>query len=514
MASSIGGLASGLNTSDLINAMLAAERTTKNRLVNKQNTYSKQLSTWQDLNSKLGALRSAVYAVSTPNKVASATASSDDETLVAATATSNASPSTFTFRVSQLAAAQQKMAAGFTDVTDVVGEGKAQVASGLAALGLAVIDASGLDAGKYEVAVTEIGVSTATVSFGGYEQTVSNTGTITLTDNEGNSATFSIGTLEVGSAKIGVVDTSGATTLSQFATAINSLNAGVSAAAVNTNDGTGTPTKFVLSAQEAGIDHAVTADFSNLSGLAAKTFATLRAAADAQLTLADGLTTITRSSNHLTDVIPGVTLDLLAADGATDVTVTVRRNEQTLVDAASSVVDGLNSVLAAAKSASTVNAENKTVGTLGGDSRLRRLSSTLIAAMSYSDTTQQLQVLSEIGISMGRDGRYSLDESKFRDAISDDYSGTVRLLSGDGITVKGVFGTLYDTVKEMVDANGLVSSAVGAAQSSMNSLKARLLVEDARLSLVEARIRRQYTTLETTMAQLSSQANGLTRSLG
>lgn len=514
MPSSIGGLASGLNTTEIINSLLAAEQAPRNRLVAKQSTYSKQLSTWQDLKTKLGALKSAVNAVSTPTKVASATASSDDESLVFAKASSTAAPTSLTFRVTQLAAAQQKMAAGFTYVTDLVGAGKAHVASGLSGVGLTVTDASDLAAGKYEITVSEVGASTATVTFGGKEQTVSTTGPITLSDNAGNSATFSVGTLAVGAAKIGVVETTGTTTLTQFATAINNVNAGVSAAAVNTNDGTATPSKFVVSAQEAGLDHAVTMDLSNLSGLSAKTFTTLRAASDAELTLADGVTTISRSSNHVTDLIPGVTLDLLAADIDTDVTVSVSRDEQSLVDAAGSVVDALNTVIGAAKSASTVNADNRTLGTLGGDSRLRGLSSTLVAAMGYSDTSQELQVLSEIGISLDRDGRYSLDETKLRSAINNDYAGAVRLLAGDGGTVKGVFGTLYETVKQLVDTTGMVSGAMNAAQSSINGLKARVLLEDQRLNVVESRIRRQYTALETTMAQLSSQANGLSRSLG
>ena len=105
MPSSIGGLASGLNTSEIINSLLAAEQAPRNRLVAKQNTYSKQLSTWQDLKTKLGALKSAVNAVSTPTKVASATASSDDESLVFAKASSTAAPTSLTFRVTQLAAA-------------------------------------------------------------------------------------------------------------------------------------------------------------------------------------------------------------------------------------------------------------------------------------------------------------------------------------------------------------------------------------------------------------------------
>jgi len=514
MPNSVGGLASGLNTNEIINAMLAAEQATRNRLVARQSTYTRQLSSWQDLNSKLGALKTATDAVRTPAKVSSATAASDDESLVYATASSTASPTTLTFKVTQLAAAQQKMASGFTDLTDLVGAGKAHVASGLSGVGLTVTAFSGLAAGKYDIEVTDIGASTATITFGGKEQTVANTGTITLTDNAGNSASFSIGTLEEGKAAIGVVEADATTTLGQFATAINNVNAGVSAAAVNTNNGTATPTKFVVSAQQAGTDHAVTTDFSALSGLSGATFSTLRAAADAVLTLSDGVTTITRSSNRLTDVIPGVTLDLQAADASTDVTVTVTRDDQTMVDAANSVVDALNTVLSTAKASATVDPASRALGTLAGDTRLRQMSDTLIEAMRYDDTGQQLQVLSQVGISLGRDGTYSVDETKLKSALAGDYAGTVRLLAGDGDTLDGVFGTLYATVKQMIDTNGLVDGAIDAAQSTIDSMKSRVAREDQRLSVVESRIRRQYTALETTMAQLSSQANGLSSALG
>lgn len=514
MPNSIGGLASGLNTSDIINAMLTAEQATRTRLQSRQQTYNRQLSVWQDLNTKMGTLRGAAETLSTPAKAAAATAVSNDEELVVATAGSGAAPSSFTFRVQQLAAAHQTMANGFSATTDLVGAGKGHVAAGLSGVGLTVADASTLNAGKYDIEVKSVSGATATVSFGGKEQTVSTTGTITLTDNSGNSASFVVGTLKAGKASIGVVQTTASATLNDLAKAINNLGVGVSAAAVDKNDGTATPTSFVLSARDAGTAHAVTKDFSGFSGMSGKTFTDLRAATDSRIVLGDGVTTITRSSNRLTDVIPGVTLDLKTADPTKDVTVAVAQDDQKMVDAGKAVIDALNSVLAAIKKSTAIDTASGNASTMAGDSRMRRVTDSLFEAMRYTDTGQDKQVLAEVGITLGRNGSYALDETKFRAALTSDYSGTVRLLTGDGASIKGVFGTLTTTVKQMLENDGMVDGALDATRANIDSLTSRISAEDQRLSLVENRIRRQYTNLETTMAQLSSQSNGLRNALG
>ena len=514
MPSSIGGLASGLNTTEIINALLSNEQVTRNRLTSKQAAFRNQLSVWQDLGTKLGALKTAATALSTPTKAASAIASSDDETLVGATASSTAPPATFTFRVQQLAAAHQVMASGFTATTDLVGAGTAHVAAGLAGVGLTVSNASGLAAGKYEIDVTAVSGGTATVTFAGKEQTVSTTGPITLTDNNGNSATFDVGTLKVGKATIGVVTTTATTTLAGFATAINSLGIGASAAAVDTNNGTATPTRFVLSSREAGTGNTITHDLSGLSGFTGKTFNTLRAATDSVLVLADGTTTITRSTNRLTDVVPGVTLDLRAADTETDVTVTVSHDDEYVIDSVQAVVDSLNSVLAAVKKSSATDPNVQNATGLAGDTRLRLVSDRLVSAMRYTDTSQDKQVLNQIGITLDRSGAYQIDETKLRAALASDHAGTIRLMSGDGGSVKGVLGTLTETIQTMLAGDGLITGAKAATDAAIKSMNGRLERENQRLSVYETRIRRQYTNLESTMAQLSSQANGLTRSLG
>lgn len=514
MPNSIGGMASGLNTSDIINAILTGEQATRSRLVSRQGTYQRQLSVWQDINTKLTALTTAADTLSSPAKATASTASSTDEDLVVASASSTATPATFTFRVQQLATAHQRMANGFASTADLVGAGKAKVAAGLPGVGLTMTNASGLVGGKYEIEVKSIAGGTATVIFAGKTQTVSSTGSISLNDGNGRSATFNIGTLKVGKAAVGIVDTTAATTLEGLSGAINSLGIGVSAAAVNKNDGTATPASFVLSARDAGTANSLTLDFSGLSGVSGKTFADLRTATDAKLLLADGVTSITRSTNRLTDVIPGVTLDLQAADPSKDVTVTVAHDDQKMVDAAKSMVDAMNAVMSAIKKSTSYDAATKTSATLTGDSRIRRVSDSLLAAMRYADSAQDKKSLSQVGITLGRDGTYAFDETKFRAALTSDYSGAVRLLAGDGAGRKGVVGTLTEAVKGMQAANGTVEGAVGAAKTNIAGLNGRIAAEDRRLALVEERVRRQYTNLETSLSQLKAQASGLSSALG
>ncbi|MFN0027164.1 MAG: flagellar filament capping protein FliD [Acidimicrobiales bacterium] len=515
MPSSVGGLASGLNTTEIINSMLTAERANRTRLEARQNTFQSQLSVWQDLNAKIGGLRSAAepFAANAGAGAAVATASSSDDSLVAVKAGGAAPDSSFTFRVKQLAAAQQVMASGFANTTDLVGAGKALVATGLGQVGLSVVDVPSSSVGRYEIEVRAISGGSATVLFNGHQQSVSSGGMVTLTDGAGNYTTFNLTELKVGKASIGVVQTTATTTLTELGGMINTLGVAVSANAINKNDGSENPAGLVLSAREAGTAGAISWNFSGLDGVAGKTFDTLRAAADAQLVLADGTTTITRSSNRITDLVPGVTLDLQKADPTKDVTVTVAQDQQKIIDAGKAVIDALNTVLALMKKHTVQDPATNNKGPLAGDSRARRLTDSLMSTMRYSDRGQEMQVLAEVGITLSRDGTYKLDEAKLRTALTADHTGTMRLLSGDGADRKGVFGTMADTAKGLVASKGTVEGAIGATRQSIASFTSRLAAEDQRLKLVETRIRRQYTNLETTMAQLNSQANGLTSAL-
>ncbi len=515
MATSIGGLASGLDTSSIVESLMAGERQARARILSRQTEQNRAAQVWQDISSKLSSLKTAAEAFTSPTQSAATNVSSSDDKLVGVSAGSGAAAGTFSFRVKQLAVAHQSMATGFSSTTQLVGTGKAFVSAGTDFVGLGnMTSGASLAAGRYEVEVKSIAGGNATVVFGGKTQTVSTTGAITLDDGKGNSATFNASAMQVGKATIGVVDTDAATTLARLATSINNLNIGATAAAVDLGDGTANPVNFVVSARDVGTRNAVKVDVSGLAGMASASFSDLRAAADAQLVLADGVTTVTRSSNKVSDLLTGVTLDLKSADPAKDVTVTVGRDNEKTGQSVKAVVDAMNSLLTTINRNTAYNPETRSGGPLVGDSRTRRLTDQLRTAFQHQDGTQSLKVLSQIGITLTSSGTYSFDQAKLTKALADDFSGTMRLLSGDGAGVKGALNKVVDAAKALTQPNGLVAGAIDTAQARARSLGDDVERYDERLVMVEQRFRRQYTRLEQTLSQLSGQMSSLTRAIG
>jgi flagellar hook-associated protein 2 len=120
---SVDGLVSGLNTTQIISQLMQVEAAPQNMLKGKVSTESTIISAYQAINSKFAALQTAAEAFTAPNaltptnptwQLAKATSSVSS---VTATATTGATPGSYTFNVTQLAQAQSTTA----DVTASAG---------------------------------------------------------------------------------------------------------------------------------------------------------------------------------------------------------------------------------------------------------------------------------------------------------------------------------------------------------------------------------------------------------
>ena len=102
-------------------------------------------------------------------------------------------------------------------------------------------------------------------------------------------------------------------TLAGLRDAINRANTNVRASIVQDGDNS---YRLMVSSKESGTANALTIS-SSLAGGTAPTFSNLQAAQDATVKLGTGSNaiTVTRSSNLVGDLIPGVTLNLVTAIG-------------------------------------------------------------------------------------------------------------------------------------------------------------------------------------------------------
>ncbi len=177
----------------------------------------------------------------------------------------------------------------------------------------------------------------------------------------------------------------------------------------------------------------------------------INAAADAELEI-DG-SYLTSSSNTITNSVPGLTLNLAAADPNTVATVTVSRDIDAAVTAVQGLVDAYNSLASFVDAQLTPPPTGGTAAPLYNDSTLRSMRQSLRGALASSlDTTVigGYSRLADIGIEIDKTGRYTLDSNKLRSALQNGGDAVSRLF--------GLYGTSSVADLTYVDASKATSS--------------------------------------------------------
>ena len=153
----ISGLGSGIDTTSIINALMAVNGLTKTNLQTQQTAINTKISDYQDLNTKMLALQSAARSLQGVSDWQQVVASSSNAYAATATATAGGTAGSITFAVTNLASADV-MATGqsVASTSSVVASGPILVASGGYALGLRSLSGdSSLSLGSHTIAVTQ-----------------------------------------------------------------------------------------------------------------------------------------------------------------------------------------------------------------------------------------------------------------------------------------------------------------------------------------------------------------------
>ena len=394
------GIGSGLDINNLVEQLVSAERVpTESRLDRKQQTLEAELSTMGTIKSALSTFQSAVSSLNSPTLFRAHTASSSDDTVLRASASSVASNGTYQVEVKNLAQSHSLATTSFSSASEVIGTG------------------------------------TLTFRFG---TTDYNTGTDTYNSFTADSdqATFSI---EINSSN---------NTLSGLRDAINNADGGVQASIVNDGSGyrllltsasTGASNSLEVTVDEGTGLPADNTDTSGLSRLAFNASAThleqTVIAQDSEIVV-NGLT-VNRSENLVAGVISGVTLDLNKAAPGAPVTVKVEQDLDAITSKMESFVTAYNDLRGLVNDATAFNAETGEAGILLGDSATRALMNQLRQAMGQSIGALQggaFSTLSEVGISTNsKTGLLSFDSSVFQTAVKNRKEDVVSLFATNGI---------------------------------------------------------------------------------
>lgn len=447
MALSSAGIGSGLDVNSIVTGLMNVERRPLEIVAAKKTDYQSQISAYGTLKSALSTFQTSVSALSSAAKFNVQTATSANTSVFTASSNGSATIGDYAVTVSQLAKSQKLALAGFANTTDVVGTG------------------------------------TMTISFG------------TFTPEVITPPTPSSFTANPDKADIPVLITSANNTLAGVRDAINAANASVSATIVND----GTTNRLVITSKDTGevnsLKITVTDDDANnldnigLSQLAydptatagsGKNLTEVQIAKDAILKV-DGIDVV-KSSNTITDMIEGVTLNLLATSAGNSVNLAVASNQEAIKTSVTSFVDAYNKLDTTLRSLTKYDETGKASGVLLGDATARNVITKIRSVMTNSIANgNTINTLSQIGVAFQRDGQLALDATKLTNAITNNYDEIAGLfapygkatdpqISFIGSTSKTQAGTYAITVSqlgtELVNAQGTINGVTATGSGS------------------------------------------------
>jgi len=224
--------------------------------------------------------------------------------------------------------------------------------------------------------------------------------------------------------------------------------------------------------------------------------APLQAGQDAQFSI-DGIA-MTRSSNTVTDAIPGLTLNLLSDDAPTTaITVKVDRDEQAVEGKIQTLVDGYNSVISYINSQMTYNQEtNTTGGALFGDTMLKSIKSNLQNTILAAD-------LSGYGISFDRNGKLTLDSDDLQSALDSDFAATEAAFTGFSESLNTLLNNLTDSI------DGTVTLQKKSAQDTVGRLEKKITNTQDLIDRKMSALTSQYIVMEAALSEMQSLSDWL-----
>jgi len=195
---------------------------------------------------------------------------------------------------------------------------------------------------------------------------------------------------------------------------------------------------------------------------------------DAEI-LVDGVK-VTRSSNQITDVINGVTLDLKGEDVSSTVNLSINRDYSSIEKLVSDFVDKYNDVVKYVNDQSKVttsadDSTKTTTPTLFGDSSLLGIMSELRGNIlgAVDGVSSSYTHLSSIGISIDKTGLLSVSNDKLDSALRSNFDDVVNLFATHGSSTTSSL-TYVTSGRDTASGKYEVEVTQAASQSSLSGL--------------------------------------------
>ncbi len=347
--------------------------------------------------------------------------------------------------------------------------------------------------GNYSISVSQLAQEQRTYSNAQSSATtaLAQTGTLSLT---------------VGGANTVNVNVTSDMTLTDISNAINASGARVSSSIVY--DGT----NYELSVRglDSGAANAITFGESGVSLGLSNASNTYQQAQDAKFTI-DGLS-MTRSTNQVSQAIPGVTLALSKVT-TSPVNVSVTADASQLTSKLQTFVSAYNAVVSAQHTDTgygTVTAQNQI---LQSDSSINGAVDQLSQYFfnTVPGTTGAYNTLGSVGMDLQQDGTLSLDTTKLSAAVQADPNSVLKLfVTSTSLGATGVMKSISNTIDGLIlGSTSIIGARISGFQTQISQMTSQENDMQTRIDQYTTALRQQYTQLEVTVSKYKAQLSSL-----
>lgn len=282
--------------------------------------------------------------------------------------------------------------------------------------------------------------------------------------------------------------------LEGFRDAVNNANAGVTAYVVQT----GTGASLVLKSRTSGANGLQVAETGG-TGLLTSLGWTADAGADASLVV-DGVL-VTRASNVVGDIVPGLSLTLQTAETGTIVQLGVTQDQSATKTAINAFVTAYNKLVDFVRQQTPTGATGNARPPLASETSLATQARNLARTLqdTFATGTEGAQTLSQAGLRLGRDGRLSFTPTAY-DTLAGTSETALRQLFTDRL------GAAADYADSLLQStSGAVAVQTQSIDRQVTRLNDRVADIDARLARRREALTRQFVAMEAALSRINNQ---------
>ena len=414
-------------------------------------------------------------------------------------------------------AAEYNITATASETTTlVVSDGKATVSiasasyANIAAQVTAIQAGSGYQNLKFTVAANDAN--------NGFTFTYKTTGAVTTAPTLTGTSSHTVSNTAVGRTPVNAPTTTtinvATDTPAGVVSAINAANTGVTATLIST--GTGANNYRIVLAGQTGSGSVFTLTSNPDLGFH-ETANTLQSAQDSILEY-EGLT-LTRSSNSVSDVIEGATINLMGTS-ASEVRLAIANDRSTLKTNIQDMVSNYNSLLTSLDNFIAVDSDTEMAGALSEDGALVRFLKDKIRSAVFNDSSTpsgNISAMRDLGVSVNRYGAVTFTEATYDAAVLSNYDNIVTMLTADTSNAnlfadgnKGLAQDIATALEDLTDATGVVTVREATAVTDKSNHEDALIKLEKRMDVIYNRYLTQFGAMEGLMATLDSTKNYLT----